>query len=417
MSKKTIGTWFSFLCCLVYFTSYLTRINYAAILVEIIDDFSVSKEIGSIAVTGSFITYGLGQLFSGYLGDRIPPRTMITGGLLATSAVNLSMALLPGIRPMTVLWCFNGFFQAMLWPPLVRIMAENLEDRAYTRTCAMVSAAASAATILIYLCSPLLISLSGWRTVFVTSGSAGIVTAFLWLFATRRLTSSSPSSHIARIGSANETGKVSFGQIASSGIFILMAVIILQGILRDGITTWMPIYIREVFSLGSASSILTTVILPIFSIMSVSVASFLHGKIRNEVLAAAILFGGGLFASLLMTIFFSSSVVAAALLMAVITGCMHGVNLMLISRLPVNFVRYGKVSTISGVLNACTYVGSALSTYGFAVFSEQFGWKFIIWSWVGVCFLGTSLSLVSLKFWNRFMKSPDTIHSAQGESH
>ena len=38
---------------------------------------------------------------------------------------------------------------------------------------------------------------------------------------------------------------------------IIMLAIMMQGILRDGITTWMPSYISETFHLASSVSILT----------------------------------------------------------------------------------------------------------------------------------------------------------------
>ena len=47
------------LCCAVYFVSYITRINYGAVLVEIISDKGITKAAASLVVTGSSITYGL----------------------------------------------------------------------------------------------------------------------------------------------------------------------------------------------------------------------------------------------------------------------------------------------------------------------------------------------------------------------
>jgi len=164
----------------------------------------------------------------------------------------------------------------------------------------------------------------------------------------------------------------------------------------------MPTYISEVFDLGSHVSILTAVILPIFSIMSVSVGSAIQKKIGNELKTAAILYGVSAVSALIIIPFFSSSMIVSALMMAIITGAMHGVNLMLISRLPVHFKRYGKVSTISGALNACTYVGSALSTYGFAHLSEAFGWYFIIISWAVIAGLGTAVCGLCIRRWAKF---------------
>jgi hypothetical protein len=49
------------------------------------------------------------------------------------------------------------------------------------------------------------------------------------------------------------------------------------------------------------------------------------------------------------------------ILMALITGCMHAANHIFITRIPGAFKKAGRVSGIVGVLNAITYIGSALS--------------------------------------------------------
>ena len=84
-----------FLFTLTYMVSYITRINYAAVLAEIIADLGITKQLASIAVTGSFVTYGFGQIISGIIGDKFSPHKVILFGLIGTSAINLSMTFLP----------------------------------------------------------------------------------------------------------------------------------------------------------------------------------------------------------------------------------------------------------------------------------------------------------------------------------
>lgn len=391
---------FGILCCLVYFAGYMTRINYAAALVEIMSDLNISKQLASMAVTGSFITYGVGQLISGILGDHIPPRYVIAEGLIGTSLLNLVVPVMPNIYFMTVLWCFNGFFQAMLWPPLVRMMAENLDERHYNAACVFVSAAASTATIFVYMLAPFLILLQGWRLVFIFSGAVGLLVSIIWLLGTRSVASKNTRKN-DKTAEDNGDGRM-FKTAITSGLISIMIAIILQGILRDGIGTWMPTYFKEVYSLDNASSILTAVILPIFSIISVSAASALQRLVKNELASAALLYLTAFAAVLIMISFFSSSVLLSALLMAVITGCMHGINLMLISRLPLHYKKYGRVSTISGALNACTYIGSAISAYGFAYLSGRFGWRFTVILWAVTAFVGCVLCVINIRRWATF---------------
>ena len=63
-------------------------------------------------------------------------------------------------------------------------------------------------------------------------------------------------------------------------IFTVIAIII-QGSLRDGVTTWMPSYISETFSLGSDISILSGVIMPVFAFLCIWATEYLYYKIKS----------------------------------------------------------------------------------------------------------------------------------------
>ena len=62
---------------LVYFFSYAMRLDYSASLVAIVSDLKITNTMASVAVTGSFITYGVGQVVCGFIGDKISPVKMI----------------------------------------------------------------------------------------------------------------------------------------------------------------------------------------------------------------------------------------------------------------------------------------------------------------------------------------------------
>jgi len=81
---------------------------------------------------------------------------------------------------------------------------------------------------------------------------------------------------------------------------------------------------------------------------------------------------------------------------------MHGVNLILICLIPPYFKKTGRVSLISGILNSCTYIGSALSGYGFAVLAKLFGWRGTIIGWAIICGIATIICLALVKKWQSF---------------
>ncbi len=83
---------------------------------------------------------------------------------------------------------------------------------------------------------------------------------------------------------------------------------------------------------------------------------------------------------------------------------MHGVNLMLISLVPAAFRRFRRTGLVSGMLNACTYVGSAVSAYGLAEFSASRGWTAVLMLWVAVGLAGAVLCVSGTGAWRRFRR-------------
>ena len=382
------------MCCLVYFSSYLTRVNYAASILAIVEDLRITKTAASMAVTGAAITYGLGQFFSGVLGDKMRPDRLIFMGLLITIGCNLAVSALSSPAVMTAVWCVNGLAQAMMWPPMTRILASNLEKDAYKHACVLVSAAASVATIALYLLVPAILTVAGWRVVFRLSAGVALIVALVWRASYERIAPRAAER-------TEKREKVSFREVVRCmlrlGALPVVIIIVLQGIMRDGVTTWMPVYIDDVYHLGASISILSTAVLPIISILSLSAASWIHTKAGDEFRGSAVIWAIAGACVVPLIFLYASQAALSVVLMSVLTGCMHGVNLMLICVYPSRFVDTPYMSTISGVLNAFTYVGASISNYGFAALSERFGWGVTIIFWGGVVLCGLLLSLYCVR--------------------
>ena len=379
LTEKKQVRGFIFLMALMYMTSYLTRVDYSVVIADMVRAEGLEKSLLSIALTGNFITYGAGQLVSGYFGDRIQPKKLLQGGLIVTILMNLLIPICKNPYQMAVVWCVNGFAQAFMWPPMVRMLAAKLSELDYQRACVRVSFGSLSAMILLYLFSPLIIHISGWRTVFLFSAAIGILMAVIWQKYAVFIEMEAPKER------EQENGKRFFPAV----LVVAMAAIVLQGILRDGITTWMPSYISETYHLSSSISILTGVILPIFSIGCQFFAGWVYRtRLQNPMTCGGAFFGLGVLSAAALILCTGKSPAGSVLFSAILTGCMHGVNLILICMIPVHFQKYGCVSLISGVLNSCTYIGSAISSYGFAKISEVAGWNATVISWSVVALLG-----------------------------
>ncbi|MBE7065233.1 MAG: MFS transporter [Ruminococcaceae bacterium] len=403
MDNKNAKKLLVLMMSMTYFVSYITRINYGAIISEMVEDTGFSETMLSMALTGNFIAYGLGQIVSGFLGDKFSPKKLVSLGLIVTVCMNLLIPVCANPYQMLVVWCINGFAQAFMWPPLVKIMSGSLTSDEYKKSIVKVSWGSSFGTILIYLIAPVFISLAGWKSVFVFSAVCGAIMIFVWNFGMAKLPFVTQNVQPDKLKSdSSKVTKKSFMSVVLVGI---MLAIVLQGMLRDGVTTWMPSYIKSTYNLGTEISILTGVVLPVFSIFCFNFTSSIYRKkFSNPMTCAAVLFGCGAVSSLCVALFTGKSVILSVLFSALLTGAMHGVNLMLISMIPPFFEKRGNVSTVSGVLNSCTYVGSAISTYGMAVLNSHYGWGFTVCIWAVIAVCGTLVCLLCIRPWLKQME-------------
>ena len=382
-----------FLCVMTYFISYITRTNYGAIVAEMVADTGYSKSLLSIALTGSFITYGAGQIVSGLFGDRVQPRYLVAGGLAVTTLMNAIIPLCSSPFLMAAVWCVNGFAQAFMWPPIIKLLATCLEQDDYDRNCLKVSWGGNAGTIAIYLFAPLLIVWTSWKSVFFAAALCGVLGLLIWL----KLCPTIPLVP----QKTNERTHRATG-LFSPLIILIMVAIVLQGSLRDGVTTWMPSFIAETFRFDEEFAILSGVILPLFSILSLWLAGLIYRKVfHNPLACAGVIFGAGTASALMLILFYGKLAAVSVLCTALLAGCMHGANLILVCLLPPLLAKNNNVSTVSGVLNACTYVGSALSTFAFPLVAENAGWDVTLQLWLFVSLFGTLLCLLGIPAWKR----------------
>ena len=395
------------LCAAVYFCSYLTRLDYGAVMVEMVRAEGFSRVDASAALTGLFITYGFGQLISGYLGDRVKPQLLIFFGLIACGLMNLLIPFCPSPAWMTVVWSVNGLAQAMMWPPLVRIMSQHMTESEYKVATVHVSWGSSLGTIVIYLMIPLLLKVSSWRGVFYCAAAVGMGMAAFWMARYGRVERTLPlQEQAAPAEEPGDAGKSGGGLRALMPLLaIMMGVIICQGTLRDGITTWMPTYLADTYHMESGKSILTGVLLPLFGMVCYQIVLWMNRKlVKNELQCAAIIFGVGLVSLLALRLLHAHSFALSVLILAFAVASMHGVNLIMTCMTPKYLAGSGKISMISGLLNACTYIGSALSMYGVALIADRFGWTVTESLWCAVALLGTLCAAACVPKWGKLRK-------------
>lgn len=401
------------LCCAAYFTSYVTRKGYDASIIAICDATGLARTAAGLASTAAVVVYGSGQFATGVMADRLDPRKIVFAALLLTAGCNAAMPFAAGaacVPAMVALWAANGFAQAMFWPPLVKIVADSLPPERYKSAIFWISVACNAATVAVFLVVAGCVRFAEWRLSFAVVTAMAAATAALWAAAIPRLAPARPRDPRPAAGAAapdpaetHRTRIPLFRLLLVSGMVPAMAAIACQGVMRDGIEVWAAGIIKDQYGLGTPGSIFSVALLPFFAVGSMVAARALRRALGDELAASFALFATGFCCASFLFAANGSSLAFGLPVLALLSSTMHGSNLMLVGELPGRFAGHGRVGTVSGLLNAFTYVGAAASIYGFAAVHERFsGWRPVFALWMAVLATGMALLAAACRKWRKF---------------
>jgi OPA family glycerol-3-phosphate transporter-like MFS transporter len=233
-------------------------------------------------------------------------------------------------------------------------------------------------TFLVYGLSALFVAFGSFKSIFFVAGSLVPIIAIIWLFAYPFLTQKSAEAE-------TEDGENTTEQLSEQaktqgwkgllGAIILFAVFaVVDNLVKDGLTMWVPTILKETYGLPDYVSILLTLLLPVLAIFGTAVTVELHKKIKNFVWICALLFlvSAALIGAVLGFLPTGALVVTIACF-ALVSCLMSGVNNVLTSMAPLYWKDKINSGALAGVLNGFCYLGSTISSYGLGAVADAGG--------------------------------------------
>mgnify|MGYP001660925425 FL=1 len=406
------GTLLFVACWAAYCASYLGRINYTAALTAIVADGVFSKSHAGFIGTVYFFCYGAGQIFSGILGDRVSPYKMVGTGLVGTVCANIIMPLCSSSYiTMSIIWGLNGIVQSMLWTPILYIISNILPEEQRSRACLHIASSFPIGSLLSYVISAAAIKFASWHFAFyIPAGIIACIFVF-WCLAAGKTSKILGRREKKTLPVQENTGaKVSLGKLfIVSGAAVICVGILVQGMLKDGVTSWVPTLIKEKYNVSASFSVLLSAVLPIINLSGAWFATKLYEGLfkLNETAATAFCFALTLIPLTGILFVGHYPIALCVIFFALFTTLITAINHLVITLIPVRFAKYGCASTVGGIFNSCTYIGSAISTYGFGAVSEKFGWTATVIFWIILGAIGVAVCAVLMRRYGRFANESD----------
>lgn len=380
------------LCWLVYTCSYLGKLGYNANIAKIEEVYSISHSTAGIVSTFFFFAYGIGQIFNGAFCRKYNIRLVVVVSLFVSGLMNILVAVSKDFTYVKYLWLTNGVALSILWPSLIRLLSETLDSSNIERSVFAMGTTVVSGTLMVYGLSALFVAWFSYTVMFFVAGILLPSIAVIWFFAYPRLTEKPDGQ------GESEPRDVAVKSRRSSIFWISVCALaffaVVDNLVKDGLITWVPMILKEIYALPDYVSILLTTVLPILAIFGTSVAIALHKKIKDFVYLSAVLFFVSALLILLVIICLPlGSVVITLISLGLISCLMSGVNNIITSMTPLYWKDTVNSGMLAGVLNGFCYLGSTISAYGLGLVADNGGWTSVFILLLSLCILAVLLAL------------------------
>ena len=384
--KKALGnsTLLIVLCWIVYTCSYLGKLGYNANIAQIEEVYAISHSTAGMVSTFFFFAYGVGQIINGVFCKKYNIRFVVFGSLLVSAFMNLLVGMSKNFIFIKYYWLVNGAVLSVLWPLLVRLLSETLDKKDIARAVVVMGTTVATGTFFTYGLSSLFVAWASYVVMFIVAGGLVSTIALVWFFAYPNLVGQkdAPVENNVPIVMKKEKGTNIF--CFSIGVLAFFAIVV--NLVKDGLTTWVPLILKETYALPDYLSILLTMVLPILAIFGTSVAVTLHKKVKDFVLLSAILFFmSAILIGFVIVCLPTGWVIVTLGSFGIISCLMAGVNNIITSMAPLYWKDRINSGLLAGVLNGFCYLGSTLSSYVLGTLADLRGWTAVFWLLFVLC--------------------------------
>lgn len=394
MNAIMLGT----LCAVAYLAVYFARNILGVVTPQMVESGGYTEKYIGTATSIYFVFYAVGQLINGFIGDHIKAKYMISGGLLFAGITNFLFAHM-GAYPNAALFVYGmtGFFLAMIYGPMTKVVAENM-DLVYATRCSL------GYTFSSFFGSPLagvVAMFFVWQTVFdISSIALGVMAVVCFLF----FLSFEKKGVVKYNQYDKEKGsKGSIKILIEHKIIKFTVISILTGIVRTSVVFWLPTYFSSYLGFSATDSAFIFTIASLAISASSFISIFVYERLgRNMDKTLLLMF-------ILSALFFPLTYIIPArfaniafITLAVLTS--NGAATMLWSRYCPSLRDTGMTSSATGFLDFCSYMAAAISSSAFAKAISVIGWGNLILVWAGMPIIGVIISLPYDDILGRFDK-------------
>lgn len=385
------------LCWAVYVVAYLGRYSYNSNINLIMSDYGVDHASAGLVTTFFFFGYGAGQFINGMLCNRYNKQFLFPLVLLTSGVINMAVYFNIPFVAIKFLWLVNAFLQSCLWPSIILVVSQYLDEKHMKGALLLLSTTASMGTFIAYLLSTVFVRAGQFRLSFLFGAVGMGAVAVLWLLLFSKI-----RTLPLQTGNTAKQGTVSGekGRSPAAGIGLLVGALcvfaVIHNLVKDGLQTWVPSILKETQGVDDSLAILLSLLLPLLGIFGAVMSLAIEKKVSNLIAMCGGIFLVTVPLILLVTKVMASSTVISLLAFGILVLLMHAVNNTITGIAPLRLRANTNSGRLAGILNACCYIGSTISSYLLGLIADVAGWIAVMYVFVGAALLAVTVSVAAL---------------------
>jgi sugar phosphate permease len=374
------------MCSLSYLAVYVARNVLGAVTPQLIESGVFTTEFIGQLSSVYFITYAVGQLVNGVIGDRIKSKYMISFGLILSGLLSVLIPVFSkSVTTVYLIYGATGFFLSMIYAPMTKVVAENTEPVYATRCSLGFSFASLFGSPLAGVLAAVLV----WQGVFLGSSATLVIMGCICLITF----SIFEKRGIIEYGKINrQKGTGSIRVLIENRIIKFTLISVITGVVRTTVVFWLPTYISQYLGYSTEQSALIYTAATLVISFTTFVAVFLYERLRRNMdLTILIAFVSA--AACFMTVYLFKHHVFNIVFMILAIMSSNTASTMLWSRYCPGLRDTGMVSSATGFLDFMSYMAASISSTLFANAVSDIGWGNLILVWFGLMLIGVLVAI------------------------
>lgn len=380
------------MCFLVYLTCYSTKNLLSVNTPKMAEEGYSEVAIGAMSSV-YFMSYGVGQLFTGFIGDKAGLKYMLLFGLLIASVSCFFFALFDSVIVKSIVWGACGFGLSFLYAPLVKSVSEHLQGRQAEICMTLLNFA----SIIGSTVAGVFGAFGNWRVstyIFAAILAFLAVSSFVFNIAFDRRWP--VLKQMEKDGKARMPLKEFKNYWLKTGGIVFIFISAIQGIGKNSITFWIPTYISQYLAFKPETAAIIFSVITLLTAANQIIAIWLYHIMKKRAMRV-VRFSFAVSAVCFLLLIPVKNVWANLVFLLVATSGFSWAGTMIWTYYCRRYADVGRVAFVVGFLDFVSYAFSAVSSLCFSDAISAFGWTWLIMIWSILMLCGV---LVSFVFFN-----------------